>query len=73
MKADDWIPIRASYRDLRDLFRTEAALRYHLARRAVNGLEAADAVRMSPLGHLIVNPARVRAWALAEPTEPRAA
>jgi hypothetical protein len=67
---DEWLPIPQAFLSLRDYFRAEATFRYHLNRRAINGLAAADAVRLSPLGHLRVNPSRVEAWALGEPERP---
>jgi hypothetical protein len=42
---------------------------WHLWRRERNGLLAADAVRMTPFGRLIVNPKRIRAWAMGEGTQ----
>jgi len=44
-------------------------LQWHLWRRETNGLLAMDAVRMTPFKKLIVNPARIRAWAMGEGTQ----
>ena len=63
---DEWISIPEAYLHLRRHFRTEAALRHHLRKRATNGLTAADAVRESPLGRLLVNPERVARWVIGE-------
>ena len=51
---------------LRRYFRTKSALKYHLARRERNGLSKRDAVRVTPMGHLIVHTDRVRSWCLGE-------
>ena len=64
--ATEWMSVPEAFPLLRQHFRTQAALRHHLRKRDTNGLAAADAVRMSPLGKLLVNPLRVSAWALAE-------
>jgi hypothetical protein len=71
--SDAWLPVPEAYRAVcaglpRGYFRTEAAFRHHLRKRSTNGLVAADAVRVSPLGRLIVNPYRVAAWAIGERT-----
>ena len=63
---EQWLTIDEAYPQFRDRFRTKAALRHHLWKRERNGLAAADAVRMSPLGRLLVNPARIRAWAISD-------
>lgn len=63
---EEWLTIPEAYLILRRHFRTQAALRHHLRKRATNGLVAMDAVRMSPLGMLLVNPERVARWALGE-------
>jgi hypothetical protein len=63
----DWLTIREAFHSLRPFFSSESSLRYHLNNRASNGLAAKDAVRKSPLGVLLVNPPRVKRWALAEP------
>jgi len=62
----DWLPIQDAYPQLRRYFRKEATFRYHLGKRDANGLTAQDAVRLSPLGRLLVNPARVAAWVIGE-------
>jgi hypothetical protein len=61
-----WLTVEQAYPLLRPHFRTLAALRHHLWKREANGLAAADAVRVSPLGRLLVNPARVNAWVIGE-------
>ncbi len=66
---EDWLTIPEAYPLLRRHFRTQAALRHHLRKRASNGLLAADAVRMSPLGMLLINPERVARWARGENTQ----
>lgn len=63
---NEWMPVAAAHRHLRSWFRTEAALRTHLARREVNGLTAVDAVRLSPIRRLLVNPRRLAAWVVGE-------
>lgn len=65
---DEWLLVVPAHSHLRRWFRTLAAFKHHLANREENGLAAADAVRMSPLGKLLVNPQRVRAWVLSEAT-----
>ena len=62
----EWLAISVAVLYLRQHFKTEAALRYHVRRRATNGLLAADAVRESPLGRILVNPARLNRWAMGE-------
>ena len=69
---DTWLTVPEAFPALRRHFRTEAALRHHLRKRDSNGLTAADAVRLSPLGKLLVKPERVRAWVISEEA-PRAA
>jgi hypothetical protein len=69
--SETWLPVTEAYRAVRaglprGYFRTEAAFRHHLRKRDSNGLTAADAVRLSPLGRLIVNPHRVVDWATSE-------
>jgi len=59
---DEWLLVPEALPRLRRYFRTPSALRHHLSKRAENGLAACDAVRMSPLGRLLVNPARVERW-----------
>jgi hypothetical protein len=71
---DDWRPVLDAYREVRPRLpkgsvRTEAAFRYHLRKRNTNGLAAADAVRVSPLGRLLVSPDRFVAWAISERSE----
>ncbi len=68
-----WLPVRGAFPLLREFFRSEAGFRHHLRKRELNGLAAMDAVRLSPLGRLLVNPARVRAWAVGEAAPPEAA
>ena len=63
---DEWVSISDAQLLLRRYFRTKSALKRHLARRNVNGLTAADAVRMSPLGRLLIHPARLERWVLGE-------
>jgi|HubBroStandDraft_4_1064222.scaffolds.fasta_scaffold02724_8 hypothetical protein len=65
---DEWLPVAVAHRHLRTWFRTQAALKHHLAKREVNGLTAVDAVRLSPIRRLIVNPRRVAAWVVGEGT-----
>jgi hypothetical protein len=65
---NEWLPIPEAHPRLRHHFRKQATLRYHLGNREINGLAALDAVRKSPLGHLLVNPARVEAWVIGEST-----
>lgn len=65
---ETWLTVPEVFPQLRRHFKTEAALRHHLRKRATNGLAAADAVRMSPLGKLLVNPERVARWAIGEGT-----
>ena len=69
---ETWLTVPEAYPALRRHFRTEAALRHHLRKRDSNGLTTADAVRLSPLGKLLVNPERIRAWVISEGA-PRAA
>ena len=69
---EQWLTIEEAYPQLREYFRTRSALRHHLWKRQENGLTAADAVRMSPLGRLLLNPERVRGWVIGEGA-PRAA
>jgi len=69
---DIWMTVAEAYPLLRSHFRSPKTLRYHLWRREHNGLLAADAVRLSPLGKLLVNPERVRGWVIGEGA-PRAA
>jgi hypothetical protein len=64
---DDWIPASKAYPLLREIFRSQSAFRFHLTRRASNGMLEADAVRRSPVHRLIVNPRRLHAWARSEP------
>ena len=66
---EDWVPIAEALPQLRRHFRTKSALLHHLRKRETNGLAAAGAVRKSPLGMLLVNPARIRAWAMGEGTQ----
>ena len=63
----EWLYVDDAYPLLRPHFRSVSSLRFYIAHRETNGLAAADAVRLTPTRRLIVNPARVRAWALAEP------
>lgn len=63
---DSWMTVAEAYPLLRQHFRAPKTLKHHLGRRERNGLTAADAVRLSPLGRLLVNPSRVVAWVLAE-------
>jgi hypothetical protein len=71
--ADDAIDIWMSPAEalplLKPHFNKLKTLQWHLWRRDENGLTAADAVRMTPFGRLIVNPKRIRAWAMAEHTQ----
>jgi hypothetical protein len=69
---DTWLTVPEAFPALRRHFRTEAALRHHLRRRELNGLTSMDAVRLSPLGKLLVNSQRLHAWVISEGT-PRAA
>lgn len=63
---DPWVSKAAAFSLLRSYFKSMKAFEYHLARRETNGLVAADAVRLTPFRKLIVNPDRVRAWAMSE-------
>ena len=63
---EDWVPITQALPQLRQFFQTKSAMLHHLGKRATNGLVAADAVRKSPLGMLLVHVPRVRAWAMGE-------
>jgi hypothetical protein len=63
-----WLTVPEAFPQLRRHFRTQAAFRHHLRKRETNGLTTADAVRMSPLGKLLVNPDRVAKWAIGEGT-----
>jgi len=65
---DEWMTVAQAQRHLRKWFKTVAALKSHLGKRAVNGLETRDAVRLSPLRRLIVNPRRTAAWAVGDET-----
>jgi hypothetical protein len=69
VETEKWLTIHEAFPDLQRYFRTEAALRHHLRKRNSNGLVAADAVRMSPLGMLLINPERIARWVLAEGTQ----
>jgi hypothetical protein len=66
--AQEWLSIPRAFPLLSEFFNTQATFRYHLNKRHTNGLSDADAVRLSPLGRLLVNPARVKAWAIGEKT-----
>ena len=57
---DEWLLVPEALPRLRRYFRTTSALKHHSSKRAENGLAACDAVRMSPLGRLLVNPAAGR-------------
>ena len=63
---DDWLGVKAAFELFDGDVRSLSAFRYHLGKRAANGLEVRDAVRLSALGHLLVNPARFRAWLVGE-------
>lgn len=64
---DVWLPALQAFPLLREQFRTYKTMQYYTWRRELNGLSAADAVRLSPVGkRLIVNPARVKRWARGE-------
>ena len=63
---EEWVPIAEALPQLRRYFRTKSALLHHLRKRETNGLATAGAVRKSPLGMLLVNPGRIRAWAMGE-------
>jgi hypothetical protein len=63
---DEWFPVSEAFPLLKRYFRTEKTLRHHLWRRDLNGLTAAGAVRMTPFKRLLVNPEKVRAWAMGE-------
>lgn len=69
---DTWLTVPEVFPAFRRHFRTEAALRHHLRKRDLNGLTNMDAVRLSPLGKLLVNPQKLNAWVIGEGT-PRAA
>jgi hypothetical protein len=66
---DEWLTIQEAFPRLKRHFRTHAALKHHLRRRAVNGLAAAGAVRKSPLGMLLISPARIERWVMGEGTQ----
>jgi hypothetical protein len=63
---DSWMTVAEAYPLLRSHFRSPKTFRWHLGRRDVNGLLAADAVRMSPFRKLLVNPERIARWAIGE-------
>lgn len=63
---ETWLTVPEAFPQLRRHFKTQAALRHHLRKRDTNGLAAADAVRLSPLGKLLVNPERVARWVIGE-------
>lgn len=63
---DDWMGIKEAFELFDGDMRSLSAFRYHLGRRAENGLEVRDAVRLSPLGNILVNPARFRAWLVGD-------
>jgi hypothetical protein len=65
--ADQWVRVNDAYPLLQEIFPSLGALRWHLQHRDENGLVEQDAVRVSPVHRLILNPARVRRWAMAEP------
>ncbi len=69
--SDPWLPIPEALPLLRPDFDTEAAVRYHVARRHVNGLESLDVVRKTPLG-LRLNVRLFKRWARGE-IRPKAA
>ena len=62
----EWCTIDEALIVLGRYFNTKSALKYHLAHRKNNGLSKLDAVRITPMGHLIVNTDRVRSWCLGE-------
>ena len=62
----EWCTIDEALIELDRYFNTKSALKYHLARRKKNGLSELDAVRVTPMGRLIVNTDRVRSWCLGE-------
>jgi hypothetical protein len=64
--SDLWITPAEALPLLKPYFNKLKTLQWHLWRREQNGLAAADAVRMTPFGRLIVNPKRIRAWAMGE-------
>ena len=61
-----WMTVEQAYPLLRLYFRSVKTLQHHLGRRERNGLAAADAVRLSPLRRLIVNPERVAQWVIGQ-------
>lgn len=63
---DDWMGIKEAFELFDGDIRSLSAFRYHLGKRAENGLEVRDAVRLSPLGNILVNPARFRAWLVGD-------
>jgi len=65
--SEEWVPISALVPLLGGVLTSHGAVRYHVANRQWNGLEACDAVRSTPLG-LRANPQRFRAWALGRRT-----
>jgi len=66
---DTWMSVAEAFPLLRKHFRTLKTFQHHLWKRDENGLAAAGAVRMTPFKRLLVNPERVRAWAMAEDTQ----
>ena len=66
---DLWLSVLDAYPLLRAHFRSIKTFQRHLGQREDNGLIAAGAVRMTPFKRLLVNPARIRAWAMGEGTQ----
>lgn len=66
---DTWMSPSEAFPLLRRHFRTLKTFQHHLWRREENGLVAAGAVRLTPFKRLIVNPEKVRAWAMGEGTQ----
>jgi hypothetical protein len=67
--ADLWLSPAEALPLLKPHFNKLKTLQWHLWRRESNGLAAAGAVRMTPFKRLLVNPAKVRAWAMGEDTQ----
>jgi hypothetical protein len=70
---DTWMSPADAFPLLRAHFYSLKTFKYHLGRRELNGLQACDAVRLTPFRKLIVNPDRIRAWAMAETSSQAAA
>lgn len=66
---DQWMSPAEALGLLKPHFTKLKTLQWHLWRREENGLLACDAVRLTPFKKLIVNPKRIRAWAMAEGTQ----